>query len=1038
MKHLFRKKSLTFLTIAAFLVGGFFVFAGGAAAVDGGSETVTTQEALKMALANDSVSEIIIGDSFDVTEKIIISRPVIINGNSKTITMSGNIPEKWNSPTAYIFQVYGTKDVTIKDIKLTHGNAALLINKGEATLLGNIDVSGNGFGGIESSHGSILTVSGVTFTNTTEAYGLPTLWEDGVTDTTIVDVVGTKNTTIKPTQIQYYLAEVNSTTKFISTSEQLIAAINSQSDGQIWNIKNGTYNTPRFDSIDKGGQTGWYFPITANNLTIIGESKDGVILTSDTASANGSWASQDHVSVWGDNVTIKNITIQPKVETNKAIEVMGKNFILDNVKFVQRENQTEEFAGSLYFNPLNSEKNIGTVLVENVLINDAWISARTDTVLAGELVLKNTIIDFRGSAYATISGFGAISKNDTIIKIADGSFFKVLIDSNQKNIPLNIIDRIPAGGTVEFSAGTYELTEQIQVTKPITIKGIGKVIITPAVSFVGASNPEKNLISINGVKGAVVIENLTFNKAKRSGINTWESTNVELKDIFSTNNVAGGLIVNNSAVTATNFNTSGNEWGYGINVDNGSNPSIGAPKTVLTFSSGTLSEAIQIVSDKSGDVQVIATGYFPHQIDGTTQTIWTNRTLTENYQFLGDTTTVSTSTSEILVGGSNTGTSTVNIPSDVTNATMNLSALSTSTATSTTATILGAININASTTLGLIGVSIPAGVQITADIPDWNGILNAPTVKENSTVTATPDNGKNATVSSVIEIGYGDVKLTFDKAVKIVFSGQAGKEIGYSRDGIFTKIDTICSANTQEAADLLIADGDCKINVGSDLVIWTKHFTKFATYTQATKPNNSGGGGGGGGASYCSNVTYGEWGVCENGNQYRTITKPSQYCSLTVKQQLDSSRPCATPATPAVPGISPANPATPANPVTRPEIKKQVLGETKYAEGTLLRGTNHRIYVVKGNALLYVSNLKELAKYRGPILKVSDDVINSFSQVSVLGAKKYANGTLIKAKGDVKIYVIKDGKKVHIRSLVELRQYKGKTLTVEASELNNY
>lgn len=65
---------------------------------------------------------------------------------------------------------------------------------------------------------------------------------------------------------------------------------------------------------------------------------------------------------------------------------------------------------------------------------------------------------------------------------------------------------------------------------------------------------------------------------------------------------------------------------------------------------------------------------------------------------------------------------------------------------------------------------------------------------------------------------------------------------------------------------------------------------------------------------------------------------------------------------------------------------------------------------------------------------VSDDA----DDVSVLGEKKYANGTLIKAMGDVKICVIKDGKKVHIKTLAELRTYKSPTLLVDANELNNY
>ncbi len=189
-----------------------------------------------------------------------------------------------------------------------------------------------------------------------------------------------------------------------------------------------------------------------------------------------------------------------------------------------------------------------------------------------------------------------------------------------------------------------------------------------------------------------------------------------------------------------------------------------------------------------------------------------------------------------------------------------------------------------------------------------------------------------------------------------------------------------------------------------------------------------GGGGGYTPTTNCSTVTYGNWGPNVNGFQYRDVVSQSPTsCSLSTSQQIDRSRAyvAETVVTPVV-----------ATPVNAPV--KQVLGEKKYAEGTLLKGTNNKIYVVKGNTLVYITSLKELAKYRGPILKVSDEVISSFSKAAVLGAKKYADGTLVKAKGDAKIYVIKDGKKVHIKSLAELKQQKGKTLTVEASELNNY
>lgn len=53
------------------------------------------------------------------------------------------------------------------------------------------------------------------------------------------------------------------------------------------------------------------------------------------------------------------------------------------------------------------------------------------------------------------------------------------------------------------------------------------------------------------------------------------------------------------------------------------------------------------------------------------------------------------------------------------------------------------------------------------------------------------------------------------------------------------------SADDQSTVDSTLADGqDGYLNVGSDLVIWTKHFTQFVTYTEA--PINGGFSGGGG------------------------------------------------------------------------------------------------------------------------------------------------------------------------------------------------
>ncbi len=191
---------------------------------------------------------------------------------------------------------------------------------------------------------------------------------------------------------------------------------------------------------------------------------------------------------------------------------------------------------------------------------------------------------------------------------------------------------------------------------------------------------------------------------------------------------------------------------------------------------------------------------------------------------------------------------TITVPSTVTDATVSVATLLQAPVNQTvTTSALPALTIKAITGISQnpVQVSIPAGATISAAVSDnWDGTINVPTVKENSSVQVVPDTGMTATVTSVIEIGFNDVLLTFDKAVRILIPGQAGKYVGYYRGGTFTKITKVLSSDTQAAGDALPEGGDGRIDVGSDLVIWTKHFTRFVTYTQ-TKASSPGTGGGG-------------------------------------------------------------------------------------------------------------------------------------------------------------------------------------------------
>ena len=164
------------------------------------------------------------------------------------------------------------------------------------------------------------------------------------------------------------------------------------------------------------------------------------------------------------------------------------------------------------------------------------------------------------------------------------------------------------------------------------------------------------------------------------------------------------------------------------------------------------------------------------------------------------------------------------------------------------------INVNASTSLGSVLMFISNGT-VASGTGNWNGMLQLPMVKASTVFTPAADAGYNSPVSqSVIEIGVFDTVINLSKAVRILIPGMAGQYAGFQRGSVFTAITLTCSADTQVAGDALAIGADCKTTSGADMVIWTKHFTLFGTYTQTA---NSGGGssGGGGGASGGSSST---------------------------------------------------------------------------------------------------------------------------------------------------------------------------------------
>ena len=199
---------------------------------------VDNAEDLYTYLEGSEVAEVKLTKDIETTHKINVTSDKIIDGNGHKITYVGTFKggshdnTEWGSDAAYpynggvyVIQAYNA-NVTVKNITLTGGNVGLSANGANLTLEGKIDVSGNGFGGIELTKGAAptlsvpsLTINNATIVNTTEEKDLPTLWTDNLSTEEVesmnIEYNGVKVAVTcdkedgKPLQVQLFLDENN-------------------------------------------------------------------------------------------------------------------------------------------------------------------------------------------------------------------------------------------------------------------------------------------------------------------------------------------------------------------------------------------------------------------------------------------------------------------------------------------------------------------------------------------------------------------------------------------------------------------------------------------------------------------------------------------------------------------------------------------------------------------------------------------------------------------------------------------------------------
>lgn len=123
------------------------------------------------------------------------------------------------------------------------------------------------------------------------------------------------------------------------------------------------------------------------------------------------------------------------------------------------------------------------------------------------------------------------------------------------------------------------------------------------------------------------------------------------------------------------------------------------------------------------------------------------------------------------------------------------------------------------------------------------------------------------------------------------------------------------------------------------------------------------------------------------------------------------------------------------NDVPNPDPTSQVLGVKTYADGTLLRIPNGKIYIIINNKPVIIANLEELQRYAGrEIFNISqiniDELLTEVTTGGqVLGVKAYGDGALLKTP-DWKIYEVNGDMVNHIAT------YPGTQLTYQGRKLN--
>ena len=309
-KALFKKTTLYatafVLAVSTLTAAVPFILSKEVGAVGGVTAIVTDEASLVAAASNPDVNTISIKASFSTAQKTVFSgRNVYVDGNGNKVSFIGDTAG-WQGN--YVFQSYANT-VTIKNLAISGGDAAIYANGATLNLQGTVNVSGNEFGGIEVSQGSGVTTpailnAGLALVNTNEANAKPSAWTDKVsTANATVNGSFTTTTHIGTNQKQYYLYNAN--TGIVATNSTTVQTYGTLQAAFDAAHANDTIVLNKSIEIPAGG-------VAAHIDTPVAFNGNG--LTIKTTSARGSAGDQKNAALivgsTATGTTVKNLTVE--------------------------------------------------------------------------------------------------------------------------------------------------------------------------------------------------------------------------------------------------------------------------------------------------------------------------------------------------------------------------------------------------------------------------------------------------------------------------------------------------------------------------------------------------------------------------------------------------------------------------------------------------------------------------------------------------------------------------------------------------------